>query len=189
MRGIVTVLVVVGGAGFLWWWYVHMQQPKNLIDIKNFYDLSIQDIYGDKLLFSSFVGKKVLIVNIASRCGFTEQLGSLQNLYELYHDRLVILGVPCDQFLSQSPENEADMQLFCEKEYGVTFPLTEKIHVRGPEQHPVYQWLTHARLNGVKSSVVKRNFQKYLIDESGRLVTVFAPNVLPFADAIVDYLK
>jgi glutathione peroxidase len=147
------------------------------------------DINSDKLLFSDFVGKKVLIVNIASRCGFTPQLSSLQNLYELYQDRLIVVGVPCDQFLNQSPENEAEMRLFCEKNYGVSFLLTEKVAVRGPQQHPAYQRLTNKSLNGVKNSIVKWNFQKYLINEEGILLDVFGPNTEPFDEKIVSYLK
>lgn len=186
---IVIVLVILGVSWFFLWKYWHVQQPKNPITIKNFYDLSIMDINGDKLLFDQFRGKKVLIVNIASRCGFTAQLGSLQNLYELYHDRVEILGIPCDQFLNQSPENEADMRLFCEKNYGVGFLLSEKVDVRGADQHPVYQWLTRKLLNGVKDSSVKWNFQKYLIDEEGKLVDMFGSNTEPFDEKVVNYFK
>ena len=116
-------------------------------------------------------------------------MGSLQNLYELYHDRVEILGVPCDQFLNQSPENEADMRLFCERNYGVGFLLSEKVAVRGSDQHPVYQWLTRKVLNGSKNSVVKWNFQKYLIDKDGTLIDMFGPNVEPFDEKLVNYLK
>lgn len=186
---IVIVLVILIVGGFLFWKYWHVQQPSNLISIKNFYDLSIMDINGDKLLFDQFRGKKVLIVNIASRCGFTPQLGSLQNLYELYHDRVQILGVPCDQFLNQSPENEAEMRLFCERNYGVGFLLSEKVDVRGSDQHPVYQWLTRKSLNGSKNSAVKWNFQKYLINEEGKLLDMFGPNTEPFDEKIVHYFK
>lgn len=186
---IVIVFVVLGIGWFLFWKYWHVQQPKNPIDTKNFHDLSIVDINGDKLSFDQFRGKKVLVVNIASRCGFTPQLGSLQNLYELYHDRVEILGVPCDQFLNQSPENEADMRLFCERNYGVGFLLSEKVAVRGSDQHPVYQWLTRKSLNGSKNSAVKWNFQKYLINEEGKLLDMFGPNTEPFDEKIVHYFK
>jgi glutathione peroxidase len=107
----------------------------------------------------------------------------------LYQDRLIVVGVPCDQFLNQSPENEAEMRLFCEKNYGVSFLLTEKVAVRGPQQHPVYQRLTNKLLNGVKNSIVKWNFQKYLINEEGILLDVFGPNTEPFDEKIVSYLK
>jgi len=147
------------------------------------------DINGNKLLFEQFRWKKILIVNVASHCGFTPQLGSLQNLYELYHDRLAILWVPCDQFLNQSPENEAEMRLFCEKNYGVGFLLSEKVDVRGADQHPVYQWLTRKPLNEYKNSMVKWNFQKYLINEEGKLVAMFWPNTEPFDEKIVAYFK
>jgi len=186
---IVIVLIVVWVGWFFFWKHWHVQQPTTLIDTKNFYDLSMMDINGNKMLFEQFRGKKILIVNIASRCGFTPQLGSLQNLYELYHDRVQILGVPCDQFLNQSPENEADMRLFCEKNYGVWFLLSEKIDVRGANQHPVYQWLTRHSLNGYKNSSIKWNFQKYLIDEEGKLIDIFWPTVEPFDEKIVNYLK
>lgn len=188
MRSIIAVLVIVSGAS-LWWLYWRSQQPQVLIDTKNFYDLSILDISWNKLPFSQFVNKKVLLVNIASHCGFTSQLSSLQNLYELYQDTLVIVWVPCNQFLNQTPENNSDMRSFCEKNYGVNFVLTDKVDVRWPNQHPIYQRLTRQSLNGVKNSIVKRNFQKYLIDEDGRLLDVFAPNVEPFDERVVKYLK
>ena len=188
MQAIIVVLILVIGFGLLWWLYWYKQQPVNPITTTNFYDLSVVDINGNTLAFSSFAGKKVLIVNIASRCGFTPQLSSLQNLYELYQDRLIILGVPSNQFLNQSPENEWEMRQFCQRNYGVGFLLSEKVAVRWPDQHPVYQRLTRKSLNGVKGSVVKRNFQKYLVDEEGSLIDVFSPTVEPFDEKIVNHL-
>jgi len=188
MQTIVIVGIIVIGFGLLWWLYRRKQQPINPIHTTNFYDLSMVSINGDMIDFSSFAWKKVLIVNIASRCGFTPQLGSLQNLYELYQDRLIIVGVPNDQFLNQTPENEWEMRQFCQRNYGVGFLLSEKVAVRWSQQHPVYQRLTRKSLNGVKNSAVKRNFQKYLISEDGLLLDIFAPRIEPFDQKIVQHL-
>lgn len=188
MWRILLLVVVLIGVG-IFWRYHNSQQPSHPIQTTDFYQLSAMDISGNKISFEQFRGKKVMLVNIASRCGFTPQLWSLQNFYELYHDRIEIVWMPCDQFLNQSPENEADMRLFCQRNYGVTFPLTEKLHVRGSQQHPIYQWLTSKSLNGVKDSRVTWNFQKYIIDENGLLVDIFAPSVSPFDPKIVAYVQ
>lgn len=189
MRIIVSVCVVVVIIFFCWWYYWRREEPTQFITDTNFYALSCIDITGTKISFADFMGKKVLIVNTASLCGYTDQLGSLQNLYDMYHDRLVIVWMPCNQFLQQEPENEWVIKQFCEKNYGVTFLLSEKITVFGGEQHPVYQWLTHKSLNGVSNSVVKRNFQKYLISETWQLLTYFSSSVLPFDPKIITYLQ
>jgi len=145
-----------------------------------FYNLSIKSLDETKeIKFSEFKGKKVLIVNVASECGFTPQYEGLQALHEKYGDKLVIIGVPCNQFGKQEPGDAEQIQAFCKKNYGVTFQLTEKVDVKGTDQHPLYAWLTTKALNGVDDYEVKWNFNKFLIDEQGNLIGYFKHSVKP----------
>jgi glutathione peroxidase len=137
---------------------------------------------------SAFKGKKVLFVNVASECGFTPQYNELQHLYDNHKDKLTVVGVPCNQFGGQEPGDAQQIATFCERNFGVTFPLTEKIEVKGSNQHALYQWLTKSELNGKEDSSVEWNFQKYLIDENGALLKVFAPGVNPLDDSLVAML-
>ena len=136
----------------------------------SFYDLTINSIDGDVIDFSSFKGKNVLIVNVASYCGFTGQYKALEQLFIKNKDNLIVIGVPCNQFGGQEPNNEKQIQEFCEKNFGVTFTLTEKVDVKGSNQHPIYKWLTNKNLNGAIESSVKWNFQKYFINKNGQLI-------------------
>lgn len=152
------------------------------------YDISLTSLNGEKIDLSAFKGKKILIVNTASECGFTKQYADLQKLHEKYHDKLVIIGVPCNQFGGQEPGNAQEIKTFCQVNYGVTFLMTEKVDVKGENQHPLYQWLTKKELNGVKSSSVKWNFQKYLIDEQGNLLDYYFSITNPMSPKITKQL-
>ena len=152
------------------------------------YNISINSITGELINFEDFKGKKILIVNTASECGFTEQYEDLEKLYKTYKDKLVVIGVPCNQFGGQEPGTLAEIQSFCQVNYGVTFLLTEKVDVKGENQHPLYSWLTTKEMNGVKSSTVKWNFQKYLIDESGCFVDYFYSTTKPMSSKITKQL-
>lgn len=154
-----------------------------------FYDLSIGGIEGGTLQMSDFRGKYVLCVNVASKCGFTPQYKDLQALYEQYQDKLVVIGFPCNQFLGQEPGSEEQIATFCERNYGVTFPLSEKIDVKGADQHPVYQWLTSQDLDGVTDHKVKWNFHKFLVSPEGKLIGSFPSKVVPLSEEIVSLLK
>ena len=156
--------------------------------MKNLYDIPIQSLNGEPIELSKFEGKKILIVNVASECGFTKQYKELQKLSDTYPDSLVVIGVPCNQFGNQEPGNAEEIQTFCERNFGVTFLLTEKVNVKGSEQHPLYQWLASKDLNGKKSSSVKWNFQKYLIDEKGQLIDYFFSLTKPMSSKITRYL-
>lgn len=180
----VVIVIIVMSIGIYRW----MNSPRVLTAPKNFYDLQIALLDGHPLYFSDFVGKKVLIVNTATACGLVGQLWSLQNLYELYKDKLVVLGVPCDQFLWQEPRNGVEIGAFCKKNYGVSFLMAEKSFVRWRQQHPVYQRLTHKKLNNFKNSSVTWNYQKYLIDEHGKLQAIFQPTVQPFDKELIALL-
>ncbi|WP_417882556.1 glutathione peroxidase [Xanthomarina gelatinilytica] len=153
------------------------------------YDISINSLTGEPIDLSSFKGKKILIVNTASECGFTGQYEGLQELYNTYKDKLVVIGVPCNQFGGQEPGTASEIQSFCKQNYGVTFLMTEKVDVKGENQHPLYKWLTSKELNGVSSSSVKWNFQKYLIDEKGNLIDYYYSITSPTSTKITKHLK
>lgn len=151
------------------------------------YDYSAKDIDGNNVNLSDYKGKVLLIVNTASECGFTPQYEQLEMIYKRYNQfGFEILGFPCNQFGGQEPGSEEDIKEFCQKNYGVSFPMFSKIDVKGENQHPIYEFLTQKSKNGKLDSEVKWNFQKYLIDKDGKLVEMFKSNVDP-VDA--DFLE
>ena len=157
---------------------------------KNFYDLKAVAINEvDTLRMSDYKGKMVLIVNVASECGYTYQYEGLQKLQESYGDKLQVIGFPCNQFGGQEPGSNEDVIQFCQKNYGVTFPLAAKVDVKGEKQHPVYTWLTSKELNGKDDHNILWNFNKFLISEDGELVAYFSHKVKPMSEEILQYLK
>lgn len=157
---------------------------------KSFYDFNVKDIDGKDFDLSSLKGKKVMVVNTASKCGNTPQYETLESLYKEYgNQNFVIIGFPANNFGSQEPGTNAEIEEFCTKNYGVTFPMMSKISVKGNDIAPLYKWLTSKSLNGVKDSEVTWNFQKYLIDEKGNLVDVVAPKTKPDDEKILSWLK
>ena len=157
--------------------------------VTSIYDIQINALEGESLDLSAFKGKKLLIVNVASKCGFTPQYKDLQDLHELYGENVAIIGVPCNQFLGQEPGGAEEIATFCERNYGVTFQITEKVDVKGKQQHPLYSWLTDKSKNGSQDSSVKWNFQKYVISENGELEGVFGSKVNPMSDEIQAFFK
>lgn len=157
---------------------------------QSFYDFKVKDIDGKDFDLSSLKGKRVLVVNTASKCGFTPQYKQLQSLFETYGgDKFTIIGFPANNFMSQEPGTNKEIAEFCEKNYGVTFKMMSKISVKGNDMHPLYKWLTSKSENGVMDSDVKWNFQKYLIDENGKLVNVYYSKTLPDDEQIVSWIK
>lgn len=157
---------------------------------ENFYALSAVKINGDTLKFSDLKGKKLLIVNTASLCGYTYQYGELQQLYDLYKNKnFEIIGFPANNFGNQEPGNNEEIDTFCRENYGVTFTMMEKISVLDPGMHPVYQWLTKKSLNGVKDSKVQWNFQKYLINADGTFHQVIPTQTSPLSQSIKDWIN
>jgi glutathione peroxidase len=155
-----------------------------------FYDLKAKTIDGKEFSFSELKGKKVLIVNTASKCGYTAQYSDLQKLYETYGgDRFIIIGFPANNFMNQEPGSNEEIQNFCSVNYGVTFPMMEKISVKGDDMDPVYKWLTQKSLNGVMDSEVKWNFNKFMIDEKGNLAGYEPSGTKPMSDKIVNWIK
>ena len=155
---------------------------------ESLYDIKIDQIDGKLLDLSQYKGKKILFVNVASKCGFTNQYEGLQELYSNNKEKLVVIGIPCNQFGGQEPGTKTEIQSFCKLNYGVDFPMTEKVNVKGNNQHPLYKWLTKKEKNGKMNSAVKWNFQKYLIDEQGRLIDVFYSITKPMSSKITNLL-
>jgi len=149
----------------------------------------VTDIEGNKFDFSSLKGKKIMVVNTASRCGLTPQYVKLEELYTKYKSKnFVIVGFPANDFLMQEPGSNEDIAKFCKKNYGVTFPMMEKISVNGKKIHPVYKFLTRKSLNGLKDNKVEWNFQKYLLDENGYLARVISPSTAPDDASIIEWI-
>ncbi len=157
---------------------------------KTIYDFKVKTLEGEEFDFASLKGKKILIVNTASKCGYTPQYAQLQEMYKKYGgDKFTIIGFPSNDFLKQEPGNAAEIRQFCTKNYGVTFPIMEKIKVKGKEKHELYKWLTLKQYNKFLDSKVKWNFQKYLIDEKGNLIAKFSSSTKPLDEEIISYLK
>ena len=154
------------------------------------YSFKVKDLSGNEFDFASLKGKKILIVNTASKCGLTPQYKDLEAIYEKYKEKnFVIIGFPANNFASQEPGSSKEISQFCQLNYGVTFPMMEKVSVKGADMCEVYQFLTQKSKNGLQDSEVEWNFQKYLINEKGELEKVIAPQVLPTDASIVDWIN
>lgn len=157
--------------------------------VQSFHDFKVRTLEGDDFDLASLKGKKVMIVNVASKCGFTPQYADLQNMYEKYQEDIVIIGFPANNFANQEPGTAGEIRQFCSQKYGVTFPMMEKISVKGDDIHPLYEWLTSKEKNGVMDSEVKWNFQKYLIDEDGNLTDVMYSKEKPESEKSLKWLS
>jgi glutathione peroxidase len=185
--GITIKALALTAAIFAMFFYV---SPAFAHDHKTFHDFVVTDIYGDPFDLADLKGKKVMVVNTASKCGMTPQFETLEKLYREYGDeKFVIIGFPANNFNNQEPGTNEDIITFCEANYGVTFPMMSKISVKGDDIHPLYQWLTQKEKNNVEDSEVSWNFQKYLIDEKGNLVKYFPPRHDPMSDDIVAWIS
>ncbi|TJZ52466.1 glutathione peroxidase [Sphingobacterium olei] len=151
------------------------------------YDFSFTSMYGEKVSLSDFKGKKILIVNTASNCGFTKQYKELQELHTLYGDKVVVIGFPANNFGNQEAGTNAEIQSFCEKNFGVTFLLSEKVEVKGDDINPLFKYL-NAQANPDFTGNIKWNFEKYLIDEKGKLLHRYRSVVTPLDKSIVSKL-
>lgn len=155
----------------------------------NIYDIKINSLQGKPIDLSAYKNKFLLFVNVASKCGFTPQYKDLEELHKTYKDNLVVIGVPCNQFGRQEPGDANEIEEFCEVNYGVSFLITEKVDVKGTSQHPLFSWLTDKDYNGTKSSSVKWNFQKYLVDTDGKLIDYYFSITKPLSSKITKHLK
>lgn len=162
-----------------------LQQP---VAEKSIYDFKVEALEGGTIDFATFKGKKILIVNTASQCGYTPQYKELEALYEKYKEKLVIVGFPANNFGGQEPGTNTEIKTFCEKNYGVTFPMAAKVSVKGDDMAPIYQWLTQKSQNGVLDAEVKWNFNKFLMDENGKMIAYFPSKVTPLSEEITGKL-
>lgn len=153
---------------------------------QSIYNIKVKTIDGQETNLSMYKGKKLLIVNVASECGYTPQYAQLQELHEKHQDKVVVLGFPANNFGEQEPGSNAEIKSFCSKNYNVTFPMFEKIDVIGENKHPLYQWLSEKQHNGWNTSEPKWNFSKYLVDENGKLLNYFSHKINPLDTSIVN---
>jgi glutathione peroxidase len=154
----------------------------------NIYNFKVESLEGGVIDFSAFKGKKILIVNTASKCGYTIQYEALQKLYDKYKEKLVIVGFPANNFGGQEPGTNTEIQEFCKKNYGVTFPMAAKVSVKGEDEAPIYRWLTNKKENGILDAEIKWNFGKFLLDEKGNLIQYFPSKVEPMSEEITSKL-
>jgi len=186
-------LLTIFSLSFIFQFCNNQNMTKNITDNstkETIYQFSVDDINGNSFDFSSLKGKKIMIVNTASKCGFTPQYTQLQKLYDAYKDKdFIIIGFPANDFLWQEPGTNQEIATFCQKNYGVTFPMMAKITVKGRKRNPVYVFLTEKSKNGLEDSKVKWNFQKYLIDRNGYLSKVIIPKTIPMDKEITDWIE
>lgn len=157
---------------------------------KSIHDFTVPALdEGKNINFKDFEGKKILIVNTASECGFTSQYADLEKLSQQYKDKLVVVGFPANNFGGQEPGSNAEIGAFCQKNYGVTFPMAAKVSVKGDDIAPIYSYLTKKEENGVGDQSIGWNFTKFLVDENGKLIAAFPSKVVPTDEAITKYLK
>lgn len=156
---------------------------------KTIYDYKVESLDGQEINFADFKGKKILVVNTASECGFTPQYADLEKLSKDYENNLVIVGFPANNFGGQEPGSNTEIGAFCEKNFGVTFPMAAKVSVKGDDAAPIFKFLTEKDLNGVKNTAILWNFTKFLIDENGHLIDTFISTTKPTSESITKYLK
>lgn len=162
--------------------------PPKIVNAKSIYDFKVEGLEGGTIDFSNFKGKKILIVNTASKCGYTPQYEGLEKLYETYKDKLVIVGFPANNFGGQEPGTNSEIKEFCKKNYGVTFPMAAKVSVKGDDIAPIFKWLTSKSENGVLDAEIKWNFGKFLLDEKGNLIEYFPSKITPMSEEITGKL-
>lgn len=153
------------------------------------HQFKVKSIDGGVIDFAKFKGKKILVVNTASKCGYTPQYEALEKVYETYKDKLVIVGFPANNFGSQEPGSNDEIQQFCKARFGVTFPLASKVSVKGDDTAPIYKWLTSKDQNGVLDATIAWDFNKFLLDEDGKMIAYFPSKVKPDDEEILKYLK
>ena len=162
---------------------------KNKAQAKSIHTFKVEALDGSSIDFSKYKGKKILVVNTASECGFTPQYADLEKLYEQYKEKLVVVGFPANNFGGQEPGANHEIATFCQRNYGVQFPMAAKISVKGDDIAPIYKFLTDKKENGVKNTKILWNFTKILLDEKGNVIDSFISSTNPTSDSITKYLK
>jgi len=188
------IIFVVCAAAILMTSQIHAQMSKSktekTMSKETIYQFKVEDLSGNQFDFASLKGKKVMIVNTASKCGLTPQYKDLEAIYKEYKDKgFVIVGFPANNFASQEPGTNKEIEQFCQLNYGVTFPMMDKVSVKGADMCEVYKFLTQKSKNGLQDSEVEWNFQKYLINEQGELVKVIHPKTLPTDPEVINWIK
>ncbi len=166
-------------------------RPENMSENNNtdFYNFSLNSIDGEKIDFTQYKGKKVMLVNVASKCGYTPQYAELQELHEKHGDEIIILGFPANNFGGQEPGSNEEIASFCQKNYGVEFQMFEKISVKGDDMHPLYKWLSSKEQNGWNNDAPNWNFCKYIVDENGTLTHFFQSGIKPMGEEVLNAIK
>lgn len=174
----------------IWCCAIVSAQNTNQMNDTSIYQFTVKDINGDNFSLSDLKGKKVMIVNTASKCGLTPQYEQLESLYDTYKNQnFVIIGFPANNFANQEPGTNEEIAEFCQANYGVSFPMMSKISVKGDDMNPLYEFLTQKEKNGVEDSEVEWNFQKYLINENGQLAKVIPPKTLPTDQSVISWIE
>lgn len=174
----------------IWCCAIVSAQNANQMNDTSIYQFTVKDINGHNFPLSDLKGKKVMIVNTASKCGLTPQYEQLESLYDTYKNQnFVIIGFPANNFANQEPGTNEEIAEFCQANYGVSFPMMSKISVKGDDMNPLYEFLTQKEKNGVEDSEVEWNFQKYLINENGQLAKVISPKILPTDQSVIDWIE
>lgn len=185
MKNILFALLTIGMLSF------SVPPQSNTLKMKpqTIYQFKVPALDGGTIDFAAYKGKYILIVNTASKCGYTPQYAGLEKLYEKYGDKLVIVGFPANNFGQQEPGSNEEIKEFCTKNYGVSFPMAEKVSVKGEDIAPIFKWLTSKKENGILDADIKWNFTKFLVNKDGVLVTKFDSAVKPDSDEILKYLN
>jgi glutathione peroxidase len=165
-----------------------MPKTETMVTAKSIYDFKVEALDGTTIDFASFKGKKILVVNTASQCGYTSQYEGLEALYKKYQDKLVIVGFPANNFGGQEPGSNSEIKEFCKKNYGVSFPMAAKVSVKGDDVAPIYKWLCSKSENGVLDAEIGWNFGKFLLDEKGDLITYYPSKVTPMSEELTSKL-
>ena len=181
MKNVITIIY-----SFILTGFIYSNDSNSKSGIHNY---NAMNIVGEKISLKAFKGKKILIVNVASNCGYTSQYKDLQKLQEKYEDKLQVIAFPCNDFGSQEPGSNSEIAEFCEVNYGVTFPVMNKINIRKKPIHPIYEWLTNSDMNGWNDSRPRWNFHKYLIDEKGELIKLFSSSTSPLSKELIQALQ
>jgi len=189
-RFVIFTLIVIffTGIGTMTFLKSTLKADPKIKSIKPFYDLSINDINGDLIDLKSFKGKKIMLVNVASKCGYTDQYSDLQELYQTHSEKLEIIGIPCNDFGRQEPGSAEEIKSFCNVNYGITFTLASKQKIKSKPISNLYEWLSNPELNGWNSALPSWNFCKYIIDEEGELIHFFRSGVNPNDSEILELL-
>jgi glutathione peroxidase len=184
----ILILIIVSLSMLFFFNFFFAPNPQTVVP-GSIYDFKVIALDGSTIDFAAFKGKKILIVNTASKCGFTPQYQTLEDMYAKYKDKLVIVGFPANNFFFQEPGENKDIAAFCKKNYGVSFPMAAKVSVKGRSMAPIYRWLTEKKYNKLKDSKVSWNFQKYLINEKGELTDVFSPTTKPDSEEMIHAIE